>query len=248
MGREQGARPLRTRRGFLNSAAVAGAGVTAASVMATTGIGTVADLAEAAGGPVAGGPVEDVAAIVNLIATAETLAVTFYYTALTGATFHIDERAVASLAVVMDAEMGRLDTLRSLGGRSLNDRFYLPDRMLSDARVFVDAGLTIEATLAGAYLAATHQFAALGRPPLAATAARHAASAAQHLTLIGHLAGLAPHDVARPAPAFRRVADAAPALTPFLTKSAGYSELARIPSARQYRAALGDIMVERARL
>ena len=241
MEREQGARPSRTRRGFLNSAAVAGMGITAASVMTTAGIGAVGDVAEAAGGPA-----EDVAAIVNLIATAETLAVTFYYTALTGATFHIDERAVASLRVAMEAAMRHLDALRSLEGRSLNSHFYLPDRMLSDARVFVNAGLTLEAALTGASLAATERFATLGRPLLAASAARHAASAAQRLTLIGHLAGLAPHDVTRPAPAFHRVADAAPMLAPFLTGGAGYSGLARVPSTRQYRAALGDATVERA--
>jgi len=242
MEREQGARPLRTRRGFLNGAAAVGAGITAASVMTTAGAATVGGLAEAAGAPA-----EDVTASVNLIATAETLAVTFYYTALAGATFHIDERAVASLTVAMEDAMRHLDTLRSLDGRSLTSHFYLPDRMLSDARVFVDTGLTIEAALAGVYLAATRQFATLSQPRLAATAARHAASAAQRLTLIGHLAGLAPHNLMRPAPAWRWVSDAQPALAPFLSGHAGHSEPAHFPSARQYQAALGDTLAGHAR-
>lgn len=230
MEREQGTRTMRTRRGFLNSAAVAGVGIAGASVAGTFGIG----VAEAAGTPA-----EDSAAILNMATLAETLAVTFYYTVLTGAAFHIDAPAVESLTLTMDAEMRHLQTLRSLGGRSRRQHFYLPDRMLSDASVFVDTGLRVEAAVVGAYLAATHQFAALGQPLLAATAARHAASEAQHLTLLGHLAGLPPRDLAPPALVFQRVSDAALALAPFLAGGGGFGELARFPSAHRYQAARG---------
>jgi len=215
-------------------------GIAAASFVPTVGIGAAGDLAEAAGSST-----EDVATIVNLITTAEMLAVTFYYATLTGATFHIHERAVESLTVAMDAEMRHLDTLRSLNGRSMRDHFYLPDRMLSDARVFVNTGVTIETTLAGAYVAATRQFAVRGRPLLAATAALHAASAAQRLTLIGHLAGLPAQDLTMSTPAFHHVSDAARALAPFFVGGTGFSGPIGFPSARQYGAAHDVIMVER---
>jgi hypothetical protein len=47
---------------------------------------------------------DDVATIANLAATAETLAVTFYYAAITGAKFDVDSADVAYLKLAMDAE------------------------------------------------------------------------------------------------------------------------------------------------
>ncbi len=242
MGQEQSRQDTRTRRRFLNGAAGVGAGITAAGFVDIFGIGAAGPLAEAAGDPD-----ESVATIVNVAATAETLAVTFYYTVLMGATFRIDEPAGAYLRLAMEAEMSHLDNLRPLGGASSRQRFYLPDRLLTDAGVFVDTAVTVETTLAGVYLAATHQFAALGRPLLAASAAQHAVSEAQHLTLVGQLAGLAPHSLMLPAPVFARVSDAAPALAPFLTEGDGFGRPANAPTARQYQAALGDTTATRMR-
>ncbi len=237
---EQNTQTTSTRRGFLQGAAEVGVGITAASA-GVTAAGFV--------GLFGLGPTEahaeDAATILDLAATAETLAATFYYTALTGATFRIDKRALAHLKLTMDAELHHLEILRSLGGASLRQHFYLPDRLLADASVFVTTSLTIETALADAYVAATHQLAVLGQPLLAATAAQLGASAAQHLTMIGQLAGLTPHGLTLPAAGFRRVSDAAPALAPFLTGGAGFNGPVHVPSARQYRAALGHTAAER---
>ena len=88
--------------------------------------------------------------------------------AITGATFLIADEDLESLKRVMDAEMHLLQLLRSFGGISLAQQLYMPDRVLADARTFVDTGLKTEAVFAGAYLAATHQSAVLGQPKLAA--------------------------------------------------------------------------------
>jgi hypothetical protein len=186
-----------------------------------------------------------VGSIINLAATAETLAVTFYYTSITGATFHIDAPAVEYLKLAMDAEMHHLQILESLGGTALEQQFYMPDRLLSDASVFVNTGLMLEAALTGAYLAATHQLALLGQPLLAATVAQHAASEAQHSTLLRHLAGLPPNDLTLPAVTSYQMSDALPALTPFLSGRIGFSGPVPFPSARKYQAALGDTRAER---
>jgi len=157
-----------------------------------------------------------------MAATSERLVTAFYQAALGGAAFHIDGKARTQLRMAMDAERGHLRAVRPLGGTALQQRFYLPDRLLQDASVFVDTGLKLEPTLAGAYLAATRQFAELGQPVLAATAAALGASEAQYLILLGHLAGLSPDDLTLSTPSFRRASDALPVLAPFLTGGAGF--------------------------
>ena len=124
--------------------------------------------------------------------------------------------------MAMEAERGHIRTVRSLGGTALQQRFYLPERLLQDASVFVDTGLNLETALTGAYLAATRQFAELGQSALAATAAALGASEAQHLTLLGHLAGLSPDDLTLSTPSFRRATEALPVLAPFLSGGAGF--------------------------
>ena len=214
---------VRTRRGFLNGAAGVGAGIAAGSFADILGTGVAR----------AGGlPGHDAPAILDLAATAETLAIAFYQAALDGAAFHIGEKARTQLKVAMDVERGHLRTVHSLGGTALQQRFYLPDRLLQDASVFVDTGLKLETALAGAYLAATRQFAELGQPALAATSAALGASEAQHLTLLGHLAGLSLDDLTLSTPSFRRASEALPVLAPFLSGGSGFFGPVSIPAGR----------------
>jgi len=233
MALEDSSRAAHTRRGFLKKSVALGGGVAAASFIHAFGLGHANAIDD------------DMATIVNLAATAETLAVTFYYAAITGATFLIGDEDMESLKRVMDAEMHHLQILRSFGGVSLTQQFYMPDRVLTDARIFVDTGLKAETVFAGAYLAATYQFAALGQPKLAATAAQHGASEAQHLTQIAHIAGLRANDLSLPAPLFYQMSDAMPSLAPFLKGGTGFGESLRCPSPSDYETALGGAMAER---
>src|SRR3954468_15862098 len=123
MGRESSEEGARTRRGFLKRSVAVGGGIAAAGFMHAFGVGSAHALDD------------DLAAILNLAATAETLAVTFYYTVLTSATFLIGDQDRAALQRVMDAELHHLQLLRSFGGVPLTQQFYLPNRVRTDARI-----------------------------------------------------------------------------------------------------------------
>src|SRR5262249_54448734 len=127
---------------------------------------------------------DDPQTILNLAATAETLAVTFYYNAIIGASFGLDEADVAYLKFALDSEQYHLNFLKANGGSSLAQQFYVPATLLSDPSVFVKTGADAETAFVGAYLAATRRFGDLGLGRLAATAAQHACSESQHLALI----------------------------------------------------------------
>lgn len=225
MGRERSIQALHTRQGFLHGAAGLGVGLTAASFTSIFGVGAFGAIVEASRSPT-----DDVATILNLATTAEMLAVTFYDAVRTKATFHMEESAAQSLVVVMNAEKYHLQMLRSLGGRLLQSQFYLPAGLLSNARVFASAGLATETAFANAYLAAAQRLAVLGKPTLAATAARLGASEAQHLTLLSYLAGLTPNDLTLPAQGLRDIEDAMPSLALYLHGGAGFVGPVRGPS------------------
>lgn len=151
--------------------------------------------AREAGPPAPQSPTE----LLNFLTTAEALAVTFYHHALSGAQFRVDPEAREHLGQVLSAEQRHLETLRSLGGRPLVTSFQLPEDLCADARQFAQTGLELETAFAEHYVGAARQFARLGHPDLAATAAHLGASEAQHLGLLSHLAGLGLRELAWPA-------------------------------------------------
>ncbi len=222
-----------SRRNFLKGAAGIGGGAALASFAGAFGIST----ASAAN--------DDTQTIANLAATAETLAVTFYYAAITGAQFSLSSDEVRYLRLAMDAEKYHLEVLQSLGGQSLTQQFYVPANVLSDVNTFINTGLAAETAFVGAYLAATRTFAEAGQGRLAATTAQHGASEFQHLTLIRDIAGLVPNDLALPAPIYYNVSDAVPTLAPFLNGGSGFIGPVSYPSQDQYNAALAGVKAER---
>jgi hypothetical protein len=184
--------------------------------------------------------------ILNLAATAEALAVTFYYSGITGAKFSLDAEDVVYLKLAMDAEDYHYDFLTSAGGKALTTQFYVPENVLTDANVFIQTGLAAETAFVGAYLAATRRFAELGQGKLAATTAQHACSEAVHLSLVRDIAGLVPNDLALPAAIYYNVSDAVPTLAPFLQGGKGFIGPVSMPTQAQINAALGDIRATRA--
>ncbi len=229
MEQKESIRKPRTRRGFLQNAVGAGV-VVASGGLAGAGLG----------GPYSLGLLEahaqDVPTILNAATTGEALAATLHHAVVTRATFHIDEPARVSLQHMLAADLHHHDVLESLGGRTQARQFYLPGSLLSDAGVFVQTSLTIEGAIAGAYVAAAHRFAVLGQPLLAAMAARHGANTAQHLSLIGHLAGL-PYEHTTPVGV--EASDLAAVLAPYLTAGRDVMGPLRFPSAARRRVVLG---------
>ena len=180
--------------------------------------------------------------VLDLAATAEALSVTLYFQVLSRASFVLTPETADDLRGVLGAEAHHLELLRSLGGRPLTTTFTLPARLLTDAGVFADTALRLEQISTSAYLGATQQVAA-ARPELAATMAQLAASEAQHLTLLSQLSGYGPFRDTLPAATFRRMADTAPALAPYLKPAAGQG--AALPADADLRRVLGSRPVPR---
>lgn len=221
-----------SRRGLLKGAAGVAGGLAAASFAGAFGI-SAAQAAHNAN--------DEPQTILNLAATAETLATTFYYAALTMAQFKVSDADAAYLRLALDAEKYHLDFLTANGGRPLATQFYVPANLLSDPALFVQVGANAETAFVGAYLAATRRFAELGQDRLAATTAQHACSEAQHLALIRDIGGLAPNNLALPLPIYYNVSDAVPTLAPFLQGGQGFIGPVAAPSAAQIQAALAGV-------
>lgn len=225
-----------SRRNFMKAGVGLGGGIAAASFASAFGMGT----AQAAHAN------DDPQTIANLAATAETLAVTFYYSVITGAKFDVDAESLRYFKLAMDAEQYHLAVLGTLGGKSLTQKFYVPENVLTDANVFVSTGLAAETAFVAAYLAATRAFAEAGQGKIAATTAQHAASEAVHLSLIRETAGLDPNDLALNAAIYYNVSNAVPTLAPFLQGGKGFIGPVNAPTQAQFEAALGGVRATRA--
>lgn len=236
MTKDNSVQGMMSRRGFMKGAAGIGGGLAAASFASAFGISEVM---------AAHDKQDDAQTILNLAATAETLAVTFYYSVLTAGKFSFSADDVQYLRLAMDAEKYHLDFLNSAGGRSLTQQFYVPANLLTDLNVMVSTALAAETAFIGAYLAATRRFGELGQGRLAATTAQHAVSEGQHLTLLRDIAGLVPNDLGLPAPVYYNVSDAVPTLAPFLRGGNGFIGPVAFPSNDQYNAALAGQKTQR---
>lgn len=223
---------LLTRRGFLRSTAAASGGIAAASFASMFGINNAF---------AAHDRMDDVQTILNLAATAETLAVTHYYSALTARSFELHEEDILYLKFALHAEQQHLDFLNANGGRALTDAFFVPANLLSDPAVFVNITSTAETAFIGAYLAATRRFAELDNPRLAATAAQVACVEAQHLAIARDIGGLVPNNISLAAPIYYNVSDAVPTLAPFLRGSEGFVGPVRYPGKDRIDQALGGV-------
>ncbi len=99
--------------------------------------------------------------ILNIAATAEALATTLYYNALTSDGLpdvnDMANRNYFQAAVVQ--EYTHLEILRSLGGNTLTLRFYVPDGFLHNEKVFFQTMELLETYFISAYTAAAIEFA-----------------------------------------------------------------------------------------
>lgn len=182
---------------------------------------------------------DDAQTILNLAATAETLAVTFYAAIINKRAFELTSEDDEYLRFALDAEQYHLDFLKANGGVSLANKFYVPGNLLVDRSVFVKTAADAETAFVGAYLAATRRFADLGFGRLAATTAQHACSEAQHLAIARDIGGFLPNNLALPLPVYFNVSDAVPTLAPFLQGGDGYVGPVDYPTADEINAIRG---------
>ncbi|MBZ0283973.1 MAG: ferritin-like domain-containing protein [Anaerolineae bacterium] len=160
---------------------------------------------------------DDAQTILNLAATAETLACTLYYTVLSESNIPLTPAEVDLFKGVLDAEWQHLEYLNANGGQSLASSFYFPAEIYSDRDQFSALTELIESTFVAAYLAATHELAERGEALLATTMAQVAAIEQEHLAIARTIAGRRLNALGFARALFYNMSEVEPALQPFLT-------------------------------
>lgn len=164
-----------------------------------------------------------IGAILNVAATAETLAVVFYTQVLS----HADKLGLkpasrVNIKAAQIEEQLHLNFLNKNGAKTMATTFSFPqgDETFEKLELFLKTQQLLESAFVGAYLAAVKELAQLGRPDLAQVAAQLAADEAEHRVVGRQIGAMLPIDnEAFPAVLVPNVA-AAPALlkkTGFLT-------------------------------
>lgn len=165
--------------------------------------------------------------ILNIAATAETLACTHYYTVLTDSDIQLTPAERNILIAALDTEYQHLQFLNANGGEALTQSFFFPLNVYVDRVNFSEITEMAETAFVGAYLAASRRFAELGNSLLAATAAQVACTEEVHLALIRQIGGRLPNHVSLAQAVVYNVSDAAPVLQGFLEGGINFSSTAR---------------------
>lgn len=204
-----------SRRAFLKSSAVAAgtAGLTFSSVFGYS--------------RVFGQDGDSVETIINIAATAETLACTHYYNVLTDSNIQLAPAERNILTAALDTEYQHLQFLNANGAQALTNQFYFPLNVYVDRQNFAEITEMAESAFVAAYLAANRRFAELGEPLLAATVAQVACTEEVHLALIRQIGGLLPNHVSLAQALVYNTSDAGPILQAFLEGGDGMEATAR---------------------
>jgi hypothetical protein len=183
---------------------------------------------------------DDIPTILNLAATAETLAVTHYYNVLTDSKIALNPAETNELRAALDTEFQHLQFLNANGAKALASEFFFPKNVYTDREQFSQITESAEASFVAAYLAAVRRIAELGNPLLAATAAQVAVTEQVHLALIRQIGGRVPNHVSLGQAIFLNTSDAGPVLKGFLEGGPDFQTPARkFPSADDVKAVVG---------
>jgi hypothetical protein len=183
---------------------------------------------------------DDAQTILNLAATSEMYATTHYYTVLTESDIALTPGEIETLKGFLDAELQHLEYLFANNAEPVTQEFYIPESVYNDRAQFASITEQIETAFVGAYLAGCRQFAALGLPLLAGTAAQVAAIEQEHLALVRQIGGLRPNNSSLGRALFYNVSDAVPALQPFFEGGTGYGGPIAWPGADAIRDLVRD--------
>lgn len=194
-----------SRRTLLKGAGAAGAGLTLAQ------IGLLRAVAQ---------ETESVQDIIDIAATAESLAVTLLGGAIDSAgqgnyNTPIPDAVIAILEAARAEEQYHLDYLQSAGAKPLTQSFTVPDTaILSNYDALFGLIVQLEGAFIAAYGAAMRQFAILNQPGLVKVAYQVGTVEAEHRVLANYALGVRPaNNLAFEANLFDTVGDAATALT-----------------------------------
>jgi len=209
----------KSRRAILKGAIAGALGATGLAVGASTLFKPRSVFAEALSGSSC--TVDSVTTILSVAATAERLAVTFY----TNGVKHAGDLGLsgASLAAIeaalIEEQIHELFFVAN-GGTPLASTFSFPhgQHTFEDLSTFIATQQQLEGVFDSAFLAAIHEFAAMGQPVLARIAGQVATIEAEHRALGRFIAGLVPADNWAFSPVLIPSVGAAPAIV----KDAGY--------------------------
>lgn len=187
---------------------------------------------------------DDVETILNLAATAEALACTHYYIALTDSKIQLTPIERAVLVSTLDSELYHYEYLTENGGQTLTTQFYTPLNVYNDRSNFSTITQQAETAFIGAYLAANRRLAELGNPLLAATVAQIVVTEGVHLALIRQLVNLLPNNTSLAQASYYNTSEVVPVLRPFLEGGDGFRGPRTFPGAEAIRALVGQNGVE----
>lgn len=188
---------------------------------------------------------DSVETMINLAATAETLACTHYYNVLTDSKIQLAPTERDILTAALDTEYQHLQFLNANGAKALTEEFFFPVNVYNDRQNFSEITETAEFAFVGAYLAANRRFAELGESLLAATVAQVACTEEVHLALIRQIGGRLPNHVSLAQAPFYNTSEVVPVLQGFLEGGAGFEATARkFPGADTITSFVGDDGVE----
>lgn len=187
---------------------------------------------------------DDPQTILNLAATAETLACTHYYNVLTDSNIALTPAEVLILKAALDTELQHLEFLNANGADALASEFYFPLNVYTDRNQFSEITEQAETAFVGAYLAATRRIAELGNSLLAATTAQVAVTEQVHLALIRQIGGRVPNHVSLGQALFYNTSDVVPVLQGFLEGGDEFEGPSQFPGSAQIRDVVGGDGVE----
>ncbi len=200
-----------SRRSIFKGAAIVGLGMTVAQA------NLIRALAQDSTPTVEG---EDIQTIIDIAATAESLAVTLYGHVIESAQnggydTEIPAAVVGVLVSARAAEQYHLEYLLNAGAKPLTQEFTVPDpALLTSTQLIFDTAVQLETAFVAAYMAAAHRFAELGQTDLVRTAMEVAAVEGEHRVLAAYVAGVRPaNNIALAPELFKTVGEAAAALT-----------------------------------
>jgi hypothetical protein len=214
---------------FTRTAKIAGA-----TALGASGVGLLQPIAFQSAQARTTGNSDTLQGILDIAATAESLAVTFYYQALQNPAGLPNVNSEANrnyFQAALIQEYTHLLYLVKLGGKSLQAAFHFPTNMFTDETVFFPTSMLLEEYFISAYLAASIDFSGAvssgittANPYALGFAVQVMGVECEHRALLNVASGFnPPNDRLLEHALLKTVNDAVAPLTPFLTGGNGFS-------------------------
>jgi hypothetical protein len=232
-----------SRRSFFSrTAKIAGA-----TVLGAAGAGLLQPIAAHAAAAPGKGNNDTLQEVIDIAATAESLATTFYYNALAAGSALPDVNSAANqnyFQAAVTQEFEHLKYLRKLGAKPATKQFYFPDNMFTDETVFFPTALLLEEYFIAAYLQASLDFSGAvssqittANPYALGFAVQVMGVECEHRALLGVAANVTPpNDRFVERALLKSVAEAVHPLKPFLAGGNGFSGPIMMPNENEVNA------------